>query len=138
MKNIIPLLLCTALLIPHAVAANDDDAAIRSVVQKYFDGTSQGKPKLVTEAFLPSLKVEGVKDDGGVWSVTGQDYISHIEPGVLVERVARIESLDFTDKVASVKATIKWNKETFTDYLLLLKVDGNWTISNKIATWQAD
>ena len=110
---------------------------IRTVVQKYLDGTSQGKPDLVTEAFLPSLEVQYLGDGDTLMRRTGPDYISRIEPGVTVPRTGRIVSIDATEKSAMVKAEIEWNDRLYTDYMLLLKVEGEWRISNKIATWKA-
>lgn len=121
---------------PAVSHANDDRVAIQLVVQKYFDGTSQGKPELVSDAFLPSLEVQWLGDKGELKRRPGPEYIANIEPGKLVPRLGRIVSIDLTDNAAAVKAEISWNDRLYTDYMLLLKVDGQWKVSNKIATWR--
>ena len=105
------------------------------MLQKYLDGTALGKPELVTEAFLPSLEVQYLGENDQLMRRAGPDYISRIEVGKEVPRVGRIVSIDATEKSAMAKIEIEWNGRLYTDYLLLLKVEGDWRISNKIATW---
>lgn len=109
---------------------------IETVVQKYLDGTQFGKPELVDEAFLPSLEVQWLDEDGSLRRRPGPEYIERINPGVEAPRYGRIVSIDVTDTAAMVKVEIEWNDRIYTDYMLLLKVEGNWQISNKIATWR--
>lgn len=46
--------------------ASDDITAITKVVEKYFDGTSQGKPELVRQAFADSLELQSVSKNGSL------------------------------------------------------------------------
>ncbi|PHZ83870.1 nuclear transport factor 2 family protein [Paremcibacter congregatus] len=110
-----------------------DDISV--VVQKYLDGTSQGKPQLVEEAFLPSLEIQWLGSSGELLRRKGPDYISRIEEGKVVPRYGRIIKIDSTDRSAMVKVEIEWNDRLYTDYMLILKVEGKWRIANKIATW---
>ena len=126
-----------ALFISSSVVAADPLDDIRMVLQKYLDGTSQGKPELVSEAFLPSLEVQYLGEGDRLMRRKGPDYISRIEVGKLVPREGRIVSIDATDKSAMAKIEIVWNERLYTDYLLLLKVEGQWRVANKIATWVA-
>ena len=66
----------------------------------------------------------------------GPEYIERIEEGAEVPRYGRIVSIDATDRSAMVKVEIEWNNRLYTDYMLLLKVEGKWRITNKIATWE--
>lgn len=129
-----------ALTAPAMVFAEQSDhQKIEAVIQKYFDGTSQGKPELVKEAFMPSLEVQWLSEGnkGEFRRRPGPDYINNIKPGELVPRVGRIVSIDVSDTAAAVKAEITWSKRLYTDYMLLLKVDGKWRVTNKIATWHS-
>ena len=135
LKHSLLVILSTGLFSIPALAS-DDHAAITKVLQKYFDGTAQGKPELVKEAFLPSLEVQWLGEDGQLRRRPGPEYIANIEPGVLVPRVGKVVSIDVTDTSAIVKAEITWNDRLYTDYMLLMKIDGDWRISNKTATWR--
>lgn len=59
---------------------------IRIVIQKYLDGTSQGKPELFEEAFLPSLEIQWLSDEDELLRRTAPDYISRFTPGNVVDR----------------------------------------------------
>lgn len=115
-------------------SAAADLEAIQTVVQMYFDGTEKGKPDLLKEAFLPTLELQYVDGEGVFRSISGPDYIARITPGRIYDRKGQIVSIDVTNNTAIVKATVDMPKRLFTDYLLLLKVEGQWRISNKIAT----
>ena len=109
---------------------------IVEVVDKYLVGTSEGKPELVREAFLPSLEVQWLGDEEQLMRRDAASYIGNIEPGKSVPREGRIVNIDATDKSAMVKVEIEWNGRLYTDHMLLLRVQGEWKIANKIATWE--
>ena len=110
---------------------------ISRVVQKYLDGTQHGRPALVEEAFLPSLEVQWLGEGDVLMRRPGPEYIARIEEGTEVMRHGRIVSIDATERSAMVKVEIEWNSRLYTDYMLMLKVEGEWRISNKIATWES-
>ena len=124
------------LAVSHIAHAENEFSDIRAVVQKYLDGTSQGKPELVREAFLPSLEIQYLGEGDKLLRLSAGDYIDRIELDKSVPRIGRIVSIDAAEKSAIVKAEITWNNRLYTDYMLLLKVEGLWRISNKIATWK--
>ena len=118
-----------------AAYADSRFSDIQEVVQKYLEGTAQGRSGLVSEAFLPSLEVQYLDEEDRLMRRPGPDYISRIEPGKKVPRVGRVVNIDATEKSAMVKVEIEWNDRLYTDYMLLLKVEGSWRIANKVATW---
>jgi|TARA_R110002096_G_scaffold266710_1_gene460307 Putative lumazine-binding len=129
------IILLALFLCSNSSVFADDFAEIKGVLQKYIDGTSQGKPELVEEAFLPTLEVQYVWEDGVFRRITGSDYIANIKPGIAVDRVANIASIEVTGNAAIAKITIIFKQEhVYTDYLLLLKLNDGWRVSNKIAT----
>lgn len=116
-------------------ADHEDLASIGTAVQKYLDGTRFGDPELVEDVFLPSLEVQWLGEDDRLERRPGPDYIAGIRTGVEVPRYGRIVAIDATDKSAMVKVEIEWKDRRYTDYMLLLKVEGTWRIANKVATW---
>ena len=108
---------------------------ISQVLQKYVDGTQYGKPELVEEAFLPSLEVQWVGDDNKLERWPGPDYISNIEKGKESQRYGRVISIDATNSAAMAKVELEIGDLLYTDYMLMLKVEGEWRIANKIAVW---
>lgn len=118
---------------PNLYADSGDFAGVRAAVQKYFDGTSIGKPELIAEAFLPSLELQSVRK-GKLQRRKAPDYIAGFEPGVEYDRQSRLISMDVSADAAMAKAEIVMAGRRYIDYLLLLKIDGEWRISNKIYT----
>lgn len=134
MKQLLKTFAASILLLSQVAWANDDVSEITQVIQKYFDGTSKGQPELVSQAFTPSLELQFVDKNGELQRWLGTDYISRIKPGRVNSRVGKIISMDITDNAAVVKATVTTTKTVFTDYLLLLKLDSGWKITNKTFT----
>jgi len=112
----------------------NDVAAITNVIQKYFDGTSKGQPELVKQAFTNSLELQYVGKKGELKRWLGTEYIAKIKLGKLNNRIGKIISIDITDNAAVVKATVTTDKTLFTDYLLLLKLESGWKVTNKTFT----
>lgn len=137
MRILLSALLAVSLATSSVAHASEPDRfeEISKVVQKYLDGTRQGKPELVEEAFLPSLEVQWLGEGDTLQRRPGPEYIARIAVGEEVPRYGRIISIDATEKSAMVKAEIEWNNRIYTDYMLLLKVEGEWRIANKIASW---
>jgi len=81
------------------------------------------------------LEIQWLGSSGTLLRRKGPDYIARIEEGKVVPRYGRIVSIDSTERSAMVKVEIEWNNRLYTDYMLILKVEGNWRIANKIATW---
>ncbi|NMP31111.1 nuclear transport factor 2 family protein [Thalassotalea sp. M1531] len=129
------ILSITLLLVSVSSFANPEHQKIAGVIQKYFDGSSKGKPHLLSEAFTDSLELQHVKE-GKLVRWQGADYISRFKPGKTNGRIGNIVSIDVTGNAAVVKATIKAGKTLFTDYLLLLKLEAGWKITNKTFTKQ--
>lgn len=128
-------LVIVAVLYSPSTSADDFDD-VGAVVGKYLTGTEQGKPELLQEAFLPTLEIQYVKPDGSLGRITAADYISRFKPGAKANRKGHIVHMDVAGNAASVKVEIVMGERYYTDYLLLLKLDGAWRVSNKVATFR--
>jgi len=121
------------LLTSNHTFALDDHQMIAKTVQNYFDGTALGKPNLIKQAFLPSLELQFVREEQLV-RMPRDKYIAMFKPDVPHDRIGKIVSIDVTGDTAVVKANITMGEKIYTDYLLLLKLEQGWRVSNKIAT----
>lgn len=133
---ILPILLGAASLLsaekpsPNA----DDEAAIRAVVQLYFDGIIQYDEDALRKAFHPDAQVIGSKRDGELEWAAFQDWVLYTR-GKAPDPTGRnntIVSVDISGAAATVKTELDWPNIHYTDYLSLLKIDGEWRIVNKI------
>jgi len=111
-------------------------AGIRATIQHYFQGHATGDPSHFRKAFLPTAHVEIIRD-GKFTSWTLDEYCALFKGTPAADESTRVRKIDFVDvsnSTAIAKVTLDYPKLVFTDYFLLLNVDGEWKIANKIAS----
>lgn len=116
--------------------AGDPFGAISDTVQKYLDGTEKAKPDMIEEAFAPSLEVQWIGEDGALRRRGAAEYTEMFRNMRYPDRKGKILAIDATDTAATVKAEIEWMGRRYTDYMLLLNIQGEWKITNKIVVWK--
>ena len=135
----IPLLLTAAWLsMPGNAMAQQshDEAAARKPLEAYLRGHATGDAAYIRQAFLPTAHVEGIRD-GKLLSWTADEYIAGFKgspPADEGQRKRWIDSIDISGNAAMARVTLDYPAGTFTDYFVLLKVDGEWKIANKVWT----
>jgi hypothetical protein len=115
----------------------EDERAIRAHIEHhYFDGVRRADTALAHGAFHPVAVMYFVRD-GGFAQRSIPDWLGGIAkhaaetPGPdKVER--RVLSVDVTGSAAVAKLELKSPQAVLTDYMSLLKVNGEWTIVGKI------
>jgi hypothetical protein len=107
---------------------------VRAAISAYLQGHATGDPAHFRKAFLPTAHIEGVR--GGKFTSWTVDEYCALFKGVPAAdeatRVRTIDSIDISGDAAMAKATLNHGATVFTDYLVLLKVDGEWKIANKV------
>ena len=133
----IPLLLTAAWLsMPGNAMAQQshDEAAARKPLEAYLRGHATGDAAYIRQAFLPTAHVEGIRD-GKLLSWTADEYIAGFKgspPADEGQRKRWIDSIDISGNAAMARVTLDYPAGTFTDYFVLLKVDGECKIANKV------
>ncbi|HZI20265.1 MAG TPA: nuclear transport factor 2 family protein [Pyrinomonadaceae bacterium] len=134
------LALCAAAWQPReaARAESADEAGVRAAVEHYLRGQATGLGEHHRKAFHPEAKLFFTRE-GKFAQMTSEEYISR-SPGKPADdearRSRRIESVDVTGDAAVAKVVLEYPQVTFTDYMSLLKIEGEWRIVNK--TFHAD
>lgn len=121
----------------HTSVAPDtvEASKIESVLMKYINGTSEGRPDLLREAFHPDFNLYARNQDDTLKVWKGEDYISLFEVPQTRNRVGSIISIDQEQDVAVAKVEIEVaGRRLFTDYFLLVKYSGHWKIIHKSYT----
>ena len=137
----IPMLLTAAWLSMPGIALaqqESEDAAARKPLQSYLQGHATGDGAYMRQAFLPTAHIEGIRD-GKFLSWTADEYIAGFKgtpPADEAQRKRWIDSVDVSGNAAMARVTLDYPSGTFTDYFVLLKVDGEWKIANKVWTRQ--
>ncbi|ATY33287.1 nuclear transport factor 2 family protein [Sphingomonas psychrotolerans] len=128
------LLLAELVIAVPAAAQEKDEAGARAAVNHYLAGHATGSADEFRAAFYPKAMLYWNKD-GAFAERTSADYIAGA-PGKPAADEARrrrtIESLDVTGNAAMAKVVLDYPNVRFTDYLSLVKAEGEWHIVNKI------
>lgn len=129
------LALLALLLFPSlATAQQTEEQAVRAAVNVYLRGHATGDGNIMRKAFLPSAHIEGIRD-GKFVSWTADEYSSRFSGKPAADEASRkrtIDGVDVSGTAAMARATLVHGATTFTDYFVLLKVDGEWKIANKV------
>lgn len=110
---------------------------ITATLMDYIEGTGNGEPDRLRQAFHPDFNLYTVTDSDSLLVRSGERYISNVQEGKKNSRIGRIISIDYEKDAAIAKAEIVIpNWRIFTDYFLLLKYEGSWKIVHKSYTWR--
>ena len=126
-------LLATALFLLPARAQNAEEAAVRAALEHYFRGHATGQGEHFRKVFHPDAKLFAVRE-GKYWQLTSEQYIANAPgkpPADEAQRKRVIESVDVSGNAAIAKIVLDYPQVKFTDYMSLLKIDGQWMIVNK-------
>jgi hypothetical protein len=101
----------------------------------YIEGTANGQPERLKEAFHKDMNLYSVANDT-LKTLSGKTYTSYYKPGQKRNRIGKIISIDYVNNAAIAKLEIDYpeRKTLYTDYILLLKIEGHWKIINKSYT----
>lgn len=113
-----------------------DEAAVRTVVDRYLHGLKFNDTLSLREAFWPEARLFYINRTGAMgqwtqatWYASFAGSVGHEEQGEL-----RITALEVTRDIATVKVVEDYARTRYTDYLSLLRIQGRWWIVNKVYT----
>ena len=128
------VLVCSVVLIASASAQQSGEAGVRAAIDQYLRGHATGSPDEMRKAFLPTAHIEGIRD-GKFVSWTVDEYVSRFNGKPAQDeasRTRRIDTVQLSGTAAMASATLVHGPTTFVDYFVLLKVNGEWKIANKV------
>lgn len=107
--------------------------AVLEPLRAYVRGHATGDPAHFRDAFLPSARIEGIRDGAFVsWSL---DEYCALFPGRPAPdepaRSRRLDAVDVHGTVATATMALAHGAARFTDVFLLVRTDGRWLIANK-------
>jgi Putative lumazine-binding len=110
---------------------------INQTLLDYIEGTANGEPNRLKRAFHKDFNLYFAQNDSlKIWN--GQEYIAGVKEGQKSNRIGRVVSIDYVDNAASAKIEVDMpaRKRLYTDYLILLKYEGQWKIIHKSFTFK--
>ena len=135
-RSAVATVLVSLMLGGVASTQSSDENGVRAAIQQYLKGHATGSGEEMRKAFLPTAHIEGVRN-GTFSSWTVSEYVSRFTGKPAADEAARKRTLDRVDvsgTAAMARATLVHGATTFVDYFVLLKVDGEWKIANKVYT----
>ena len=143
------LLLCLPALSFAQEVNGADEAAIRKVVQYYFEGVKAHDVSVLRKAFHPKAKWLARTNENNLIEFPIQQYYSNLNKNSRGTRPTnvrmRILSVDVRGKAAIVKAEFLYPEAivdvppagvTQTEYLSFIKFDEGWRIVNKVYSFE--
>jgi hypothetical protein len=110
---------------------------IEEVVQTYLKGYLGAESASVAAAFHPQTRLFSIdteKLDVTEMPAWIDNLNSRRERKDIRKARAEISNIDITNDAAVAKVTLTFEKNKFTDYLSLLRIEGTWQIIGKIYT----
>ncbi|MBL8230996.1 MAG: nuclear transport factor 2 family protein [Bryobacterales bacterium] len=119
-------------------AQTDEGTLARVPLEHYLKGHATGDGSHMRKAFLPTAHIEGIRN-GKFTSWTLDQYVALFKGGgpspEEPKRKRWIERVEVTGNAAIATIQFDYPNTKITDYLVLLKVDGEWRIANKVYTF---
>jgi hypothetical protein len=125
---------------PHRRTVQDyEEQAVRKPLEQYILAHATGKPEYILQAFSPDAKIQFVSD-GKLTQFTRDEFAARFSGKAQPDedkRVRRITNVEVTGTAAQAKIVLEYPSVTLTDYMSLLKIDGEWKIVNKVFNAQS-
>lgn len=131
------IFLIAFLFIGITVNGQSEIEKINKVLYDYIEGTANGQPERLKQAFDKDFNLYFVSNDTlRVWK--GERYIANVKEGRKSNRIGKVISIDYEGNAASAKIEILMpsRKRIYTDYLLLMKIKNQWKIIHKSFTYK--
>jgi hypothetical protein len=122
------------LAVAGAAQQPSEEAHVRQTVETYLHGLKFNDVASLKKAFYPEAKLFFVKKDGSLGQLTQEQWYKGFAASAGKEEQGdlTIVSVDVTGNAASVKVREEYPTSIYTDYVTLLKLDGEWKIVNKV------
>ncbi len=137
-RNCAVALMTLMLMIGAAFASesteDSEEAAVRQTINHYLHGLKFNDVESLKQAFYPDAKLFFVKKNGQMGQLTQAQWYDGFSKSAGKEEKGdlQIASIDIAGNIASVKVEEEYPTSHYTDYVSLLKLDGQWKIVNKV------
>ena len=120
----------------QTTAPLDDEATVRAIVESYLHGLKFNDVPSLQRAFWPDARLFFVSRDGHLGQLSQTEWYRGFTAtaGKEEEGELRIAALEVTRDIATVKVVEEYPRSRYTDYLSLVRFDGEWKIVNKMYT----
>ncbi|MGB5818205.1 MAG: nuclear transport factor 2 family protein [Saonia sp.] len=110
---------------------------LNATLLDYIEGTANGQLSRIHKAFQKGFNLYYVKE-GTITILEGEKYLGNFKEGKKNNRIGKVLGVDFEGDAAFGKVEVRMpeRERRVIDYLLLLKIEGDWKIIHKSFTTQ--
>ena len=115
------------------VTDNPEKEMVKIPLNNYLQAQATGNSELILKAFYKDARIMAFRGDK-ISNLSVEEFAGFFKGKVAddeSERKRQIESIDISGNAAIAKITLDYPTIKFTDYMTLLKIDGEWKIVNK-------
>lgn len=112
---------------------NQEKELVKVPLNNYLQAHATGNPELILKAFYKDARIMAFQGDK-FSNLSVEEFAGFFKGKVADDEAQRkrtIESIDVSGTAAIAKITLDYPTVKFTDYMTLLKIDGEWKIVNK-------
>jgi len=112
---------------------NQETEAVKVPLNNYLQAHATGKAEFIRQAFQTDARITAFRD-GKMSSLSVEDFAKLFNGKTADDEAKRkrtIDTIDVSGNAAIAKITLDYPKVKFTDYMTLLRIDGEWKIVNK-------
>ncbi len=114
------------------LAQQSDEELVKKTVSYYLDGGTNNDFETIKKAFHKDARMKYIKN-GSYQEVNAIDFFKRvIKPDPKQNRETSIASISVSGNAANAVLKIKYSSFSFTDYMSLLKINGEWKVVSKI------
>ncbi len=134
--SLLAIVCASVLVLPSPAGPSGEQAAVRAAIENYMQGHATGMGEHFSKVFHPDSKLFWIRD-GQLTQRTSAEYIAGASGKPAADEAQRkrwIETIDITNNAAVVKVVLDYPNAKLTDYMSMLKINGEWKIVNKTFT----
>jgi hypothetical protein len=133
--NVLLLFSLTLLIVSNLFKTDQDpeEELVREAIEYYFKAHATGDGEYLREAFHPVANLYFVRDDE-LAQFTLEEYIALFDGSPEDDedqRIRSIDEIDISGNAAIATITLDYPNAIYTDYMSMLKIEGQWKIVNK-------
>lgn len=116
-----------------AAAQTNETEAAKIPLNDYLQAQATGNGDLIRKAFFKEARIMAFRD-GKLTNLSVEEFAGRFNGKAADDeekRTRKIESVDVSGNAAIAKIVLDYPTVKFTDYMSLLKIDGEWKIVNK-------
>ena len=120
----------------NVMAQNSEIEAVKKPLENYLTNHIKGDSKQLGKSMHTVGRLIYLRDGKRYYPVEFSKYLSGWklrDPKIVEQTRSYIDSIEVTGNVAVAKLGLAYPGRRFTDYMTLLKINGEWKIVNKIA-----